>query len=380
MIVFITGLGETMRQWFLLSMVMVGACGDVVPIKPDAPPVPIDAAPDAPPDAPPAMVTLTVTKTGTGTITSDPAGITCGTTCTMTVNPGTAVTLTATPDLDTTFAWSGACTGNSTCQVTLTADTSVAAAFTCPTGSQTFNFTGAVQTLTRPRCVTSLVIDARGGAGGIAFGTAAAAGNSVLGGRTQATMPIVQADVITVYVGGKGANAGSNVPGAGGFNGGAIGSTSTGSTQAGGGGGGASDVRKGGTKLVVAGGAGGTASCGGTAYDGGLGGGLAGGSPTTGCGSPPSATATLATGGTQTAGGVGGFYSGYCTAANGTLGAGAAACNATGGGGGGGGYYGGGGGAWNSGGGGSSYTGPGVTAVTHTQGFQAGNGQVIISW
>ncbi len=49
------------------------------------------------------------------------------------------------------------------------------------------------------------------------------------------------------------------------------------------------------------------------------------------------------------------------------------------GGGGGGGYYGGSAGISNSaGGGGSSW--PGAPGVTHTQGYQSGNGQVIITW
>jgi hypothetical protein len=357
-----------MRQWSIFGSLLICSCGDVV-----------NTAQDAAIDASGELFMLTVSTTGTGSVTSSPSGISCGATCSMQVAAGTVVTLTGTPEQDTTVGWSGACTGTGTCQVTVDAATDVAAAFVCPTGSATFNFTGAMQTLSRPACVTSLTIDARGGAGGIAFGTAAASGNSVSGGRTQASVTVTAADVITVYVGGAGADAAANTPGAGGFGGGGAGATSASSTQAGGGGGGASDVRRGATKIVVAGGAGGTASCGGTPYDGGAGGGLTGGSPATGCGAG-TATATLATGGTQTAGGAGGFYSGYCTAANGMLGAGAPACGATGGGGAGGGFYGGGGGAWNSGGGGSSYTAPGATAVTHTPGYQAGNGQVIVSW
>lgn len=325
------------------------------------------------------MFTLTVATTGTGSVTSDPAGISCGATCTMEVAAGTVVTLTGVPERDTAVAWSGACTGTGPCQVTVNAATSVSAAFTCPSGSATFNYSGAVQTLTRPACVTALTVDARGGAGGIAFGTAANIANSVSGGRTQATVPVTPTDVITVSVGGAGGNAASSTSGAGGFGGGGAGAHRTGDPQSGGGGGGASDVLRNGTKVVVAGGAGGSASCGGSPYDGGVGGGLFGGTPTTGCAIGTS-TATTATGGTQTMGGAGGFYSGYCTAASGSLGAGAPGCGETGGGGGGGGYYGGGGGAWNGGGGGSSYTAADVIAVTHTPAFQAGNGQVIISW
>lgn len=52
----------------------------------------------------------------------------------------------------------------------------------------------------------------------------------------------------------------------------------------------------------------------------------------------------------------------------------------TGGAGGGGGWYGGGGGGLGSGGGGSSFTAPSATGVVHTQGFQTGNGIVIITY
>ncbi|MBI5181593.1 MAG: SBBP repeat-containing protein [Nitrospirae bacterium] len=52
--------------------------------------------------------TLTVTKVGIGTVTSIPAGINCGTDCSEAYNPGTSVTLTATPSTNYSFAgWSG---------------------------------------------------------------------------------------------------------------------------------------------------------------------------------------------------------------------------------------------------------------------------------
>ncbi len=69
--------------------------------------------------------TLTINKSGTagGTVTSSPQG--------SVFNSGTAVTLTAIPDSNASFAgWSGACTGNSsTCSLTMTANRSVTAAF-----------------------------------------------------------------------------------------------------------------------------------------------------------------------------------------------------------------------------------------------------------
>jgi hypothetical protein len=75
---------------------------------------------------------LTVTKagTGTGTVTSSPAGISCGTTCSASFASGTVVNLTAAAGTGSTFAgWSGACTGTSTCAVTMTAAKAVTATF-----------------------------------------------------------------------------------------------------------------------------------------------------------------------------------------------------------------------------------------------------------
>jgi hypothetical protein len=76
---------------------------------------------------------LTVHKTGNGggKVTSSPAGISCGPTCSHGFPQGTTVTLTAKAAKGSVFAgWSGACTGKSTCKVTLTATTSVTAKFT----------------------------------------------------------------------------------------------------------------------------------------------------------------------------------------------------------------------------------------------------------
>jgi len=77
--------------------------------------------------------TLSVAKlgTGSGTITSNPAGINCGNTCSATYQQDTSVTLTATPDNNSTFvSWSGACTGTSTtCTVAMDSNKSVTAAF-----------------------------------------------------------------------------------------------------------------------------------------------------------------------------------------------------------------------------------------------------------
>ncbi|BEP15897.1 hypothetical protein acdb102_42080 [Acidothermaceae bacterium B102] len=79
-------------------------------------------------------LTVSVTGNGTGAITSSPVGITCGSTtgssCSHDYVAGTHVTLTATPDPRSRFAgWGGACTGTTTCAVTVDAARSVTAQF-----------------------------------------------------------------------------------------------------------------------------------------------------------------------------------------------------------------------------------------------------------
>lgn len=163
----------------------------------------------------------------------------------------------------------------------------------------------------------------------------------------------------------------------------------------------ASDIRIGGldvsNRVIVAGG-GGSASWverhGVTAANGGAGGGTTGGNGLNAI--VWGYNATIATGGSQTAGGTGSAASVPYTASqiggNGTFGLGGAGASASAGAGGAG-WYGGGGGAVNQfadektiarvaagGGGGSSYTHPTLCSeVTHTQGYQAGNGYVTIS-
>src|SRR5690349_4217335 len=87
--------------------------------------------------APPASVQLNVQMagTGTGTVNSSPAGISCGSACTAAFDSGTEVTLTAAPAQGSTFAgWTGACSGTSTCKVTLTSNQSVTATFSVGSG------------------------------------------------------------------------------------------------------------------------------------------------------------------------------------------------------------------------------------------------------
>lgn len=88
---------------------------------------------------------LTVSKlgTGTGSVTSAPAGISCGSTCSATYRYGTTVSLTAAPVSNSTFsAWTGACSGSGTCNVTMTAARSVSAIFSLKNYSLTVSKSG----------------------------------------------------------------------------------------------------------------------------------------------------------------------------------------------------------------------------------------------
>ena len=103
--------------------------------------------------------------------------------------------------------------------------------------TQTFNYTGSVQTWTVPQGVTSIEIDAYGGKGGSDDANWAVGGK---GGRVQATMSVTPGQVLNIYVGGKGDNYGN-----GGYNGG--GGRAVSPAYRSGGGGGATDIRIGGS-------------------------------------------------------------------------------------------------------------------------------------
>lgn len=86
------------------------------------------------PGATPALATRTLTAVrgglGVGTLTSVPSGIACGVTCTAVFTLGALITLTAAANQDSVFsAWSGGCSGISTCDITLDNDTTVTATF-----------------------------------------------------------------------------------------------------------------------------------------------------------------------------------------------------------------------------------------------------------
>ena len=82
---------------------------------------------------PPVFFALGVTKSGTsqGKVTSSPAGIECGADCNNIFDFDTKVTLTATPDPDSSFTgWFGHCSGMATsCEVTMTWPREVTAKF-----------------------------------------------------------------------------------------------------------------------------------------------------------------------------------------------------------------------------------------------------------
>ncbi len=247
-----------------------------------------------------------------------------------------------------------------------------------------FSFTGSMQTWTVPSGVTSITVDAGGAqGGGDATNTTQA-----LGGRVQATLTVSPGQVLNIFVGGAGGdgNLSSASAAPGGYNGGGSGGyySTVPPGYTGGGGGGATDIRIGGTTLndrvIVAGGGGGggyTAS----PQAGGAGGNAVGGNGNTGSG------ITAATGGGSAAGGLGGTFGGQPNGGNGALGIGGNASTGNGiPGGGGGGYFGGGGGGTTGagpgggGGGGSSYFDSEIGTGTYTQGYNSGNGYLIISY
>jgi hypothetical protein len=232
----------------------------------------------------------------------------------------------------------------------------------------TFNYTGAMQTYTVPTCVTSVTVDVRGASGGISGASNLGGG----GGRVQAVVPVTPGAVLNIYVGQVGASP------AGGWNGGGMGGLACA------GGGGASDIRLGGValsnRIIVAGGGGGAGLCSTCTnnVNGGNGGGVSG---TSGYYISQGHTAAGGGGTASMGGSAGTEVSPGTPGSSGTGGAGGGSY----GGGGGGGYYGGGGGATNvccwggGGGGGSGYATPSATGVSHTVGFQIGDGQIMIT-
>ncbi len=78
----------------------------------------------------PLQYSMTVTVTGNGNVTSSPSGIDCSQTCSADYDEGSQISLTATADAGYEFAnWTGACSGDGACNVTLDSAAEVGAVF-----------------------------------------------------------------------------------------------------------------------------------------------------------------------------------------------------------------------------------------------------------
>ncbi len=77
-------------------------------------------------------LSVSISGNGGGTITSSPAGLTCSTgTCSASFLLGTNVSLSATPQVDSTFTgWNGGCSGSTSCSVSLGSSQTLVAMFT----------------------------------------------------------------------------------------------------------------------------------------------------------------------------------------------------------------------------------------------------------
>jgi hypothetical protein len=77
------------------------------------------------------LLTVQKSGSGSGSVSSSPAGIDCGSSCAASFDDGARVTLSATPDANSTFTgWSGGgCSGTGECQLTVSADATVTANF-----------------------------------------------------------------------------------------------------------------------------------------------------------------------------------------------------------------------------------------------------------
>jgi len=85
-------------------------------------------------NVPPVTGQLSVSVVGKGAVTSLPAGIDCGTDCGEAYSDGVSVSLTTVPEAGWNFVrWSGACSGNGNCTITMNGSVSVKAVFKLPT-------------------------------------------------------------------------------------------------------------------------------------------------------------------------------------------------------------------------------------------------------
>lgn len=239
----------------------------------------------------------------------------------------------------------------------------------------TFYYTGTTEIFVVEPCMGPITFEVIAGSGGDA--NTAEGGN---GGRVQGTMSFAADDMLYINVGAEGTGGSIDADGVFVGSGGVYSYNTCGEAGAGGG---ASDIRLNGElledRVVVAGGGGGAGGYGATILIGGAGGGLIGGIGE----NWPSWPDAGGKGGTQDVGGSQGIACCDCPTytTDGSLGVGGnGSGDCAGGGGGGGGYYGGGGACFSGGGGGSSYTDPSATDVLHEQGYQNGEGMIIISY
>jgi hypothetical protein len=263
----------------------------------------------------------------------------------------------------------------------------------CPAGvcTETFQFSGHVETFTVPPGVTSLTATLDGAAGGEVF---QGAGDGKKGGETTATVAVQPGEVLSIVVGQRGAPNATPAALTGSYGGGGaggVGQLSGDQLNGGGGGGGTFLFGPGGTPWLIAGGGGGF----GAGWGGGEG---AGAGTTANTGGPFSSdgaeggrgateSAPGAGGGGNPPGGAGtGPATGPTALGDGGSGAPGSDNMPQGAGGGGGGYFGGGGGGalvtdgGGGGGGGSGFAFPGASEVHGTTGAQTGDGQLTLTW
>jgi hypothetical protein len=79
-----------------------------------------------------ASLTVSISGTGTGSVHSSPAGISCPGTCVAPFAASPPVTLYASPEASCFSQWTGACSGNGSCSVTVDANKTVNAEFAGP--------------------------------------------------------------------------------------------------------------------------------------------------------------------------------------------------------------------------------------------------------
>lgn len=308
------------------------------------------------------------TTEGGTSVTVYGIGLVSGTTVSIGGNPCTGVSIISSNQLSCTYPAGIAGAVSVVATIPGYNSSTLASAFTYVAAiatSQTFPYTGSLQTWSPPAGYSTMMVKIWGAGGGGTSTSGYFSSSGGAGGYTLASAAITSGTAYSVLVGGGGGPSVQAGPGAGGFGGGGEGHV-TGTGFGGGGGGGRSSLRLASVDLITAGGGGGAGTSGNQApRTGGAGGGLVA--------APAGSTGIMnGQGGTQSAGGaagVGMVQSG--TAGTQYIGGNGSANY---GGGGGGGWYGGGGGGYSNGdvsggGGGSSYAGgSGVTGFLNIAG------------